>query len=76
MNNPIDPKDIIDQTDDLLSDINQANLKFVDKTNQLVSSVNQSLKKVDKFNAELEKEEQKSLAKINSQTLNYLAKSQ
>jgi len=74
MTNPIDPKDLLDQADDLLADINQANFKFVNQTNQTIKSVNQSFKKVDKLNIDLEKAEQKTLAKITGHTLDYLAK--
>ena len=49
MTAPLDPKDILDQADDLLDDINQANLKFVNQTNQTIKSVNQSFKKIDKY---------------------------
>ena len=76
MTNPIDPKDILDQADDLLADINQANFKFVNQTNQTIKSVNQSFKKVDKLNADFEKAEQKTLTKITEHTLGYLARSE
>ena len=74
MTAPLDPKDILDQADDLLDDINQANLKFVNQTNQTIKSVNQSFKKIDKLNADLSEAEQKTLAKVTTQALNYLAK--
>ena len=74
MTNPIDPKDLLDQADDLLDDINQANFKFVNQTNHTIKSVNQSFKKVDKLKADFDKAEQKTLAKITSHTLDYLTR--
>lgn len=72
----IDPQNLISQADDLLSEINQANLKFVDKTNQIITAINDDLKTVDKLNEELEQEEFKTLANVTKETLDYLAKSE
>lgn len=69
-----DPKDLIDQADDLLNNINQANLKFVNKTNQITDDINKSFKVVDKLNQELEKEESDAIEKIDGQVLEYLGK--
>ena len=68
----VDPKNIIDQADDLLKDINRANLKFVDKTNQINIAINQSFQAVNQLNKELEKEEFDALEEIDGQILEYL----
>lgn len=72
MTTPIDPKNIIDQADDLLNDINQANLKFVGKTNQINTAINQSFQAVNQLNKELEKEEFDALEEMDGQILGYL----
>ncbi|MEK7072335.1 MAG: hypothetical protein AAB969_02085 [Patescibacteria group bacterium] len=68
----VDPKNIIDQADDLLKDINRANLKFVDKTNQINIAINQSFQAVNQLNKELEKEEFDALEEMDGQILEYL----
>lgn len=68
----VDPKNIIDQADDLLKDINQANLKFIDKTNQINTAINQSFQAVNQLNKELEKEEFDALEEMDGQILEYL----
>ncbi|MDO8669387.1 MAG: hypothetical protein Q7K65_03790 [Candidatus Buchananbacteria bacterium] len=76
MTTPIDPRDLIDQADDLLDDINQANVAFADKTNKITANINKSFKAIDKISQELDRAENEAIEQMDGQILDYLAKSQ
>jgi len=72
----IDPKDVINQADILLDDINLTNAQFANKTNKIISDVNAGFKAMDKINNDLEKVESQALADIDGQIIDHLSKTE
>lgn len=73
MTSDLDPKDIIDSAEDLLSSIEKANDEFVKKTNKTVKKINHGLKDMKKTEIKIEEEYAKAAKKINKQVLDYLS---
>lgn len=72
----LDPKAITTQADDLLNDINQANLQFVNNSNKIIAEINTGFKTTDQLNNELEKAEYQTLEEIDGQILDHLQKTE